>query len=301
MVDPSDGAPFAAIARGNAADVDAAVRAAQAARDGAWGRLAPAEKGRLLGALGRAILEHAEELALDRGARLRQAAEAGARGRRGVRALLRVLRRRVRQAARRDDPVSGGIHRAHVARAARRHRPRHPVELSAADLRPLGRRCARRRQRMRGQAGRGRLPVAVARRGAGRRRGPSRGRAQHRDGARRGSGRGARRAHGNPAHLVHRVAGDGRVGRGGRGEAPLSGHARAGRQVAADRVRRRGPRRGAAGARQRDRAERRPDVLRGQPAAGGALALRGGAGAPRRALRRAEGGPGAGGSAIAVR
>ena len=64
MIDPSDGAPFAAIARGNAADVDAAVRAAQAARDGAWGRLAPAEKGRLLGALGRAITDHAEELAL---------------------------------------------------------------------------------------------------------------------------------------------------------------------------------------------------------------------------------------------
>ena len=64
MIDPSDGAPFAAIARGNAADVDAAVRAAQAARDGAWGRLAPAEKGRLLGALARAIADHAEELAL---------------------------------------------------------------------------------------------------------------------------------------------------------------------------------------------------------------------------------------------
>ena len=64
MIDPSDGAPFAAIARGNAADVDAAVRAAHAARAGAWGRLAPAERGRLLGRLSRAILDHAEELAL---------------------------------------------------------------------------------------------------------------------------------------------------------------------------------------------------------------------------------------------
>jgi aldehyde dehydrogenase (NAD+) len=64
MVDPSDGAPFAAIARGNAADVDAAVRMAQGARDGAWGRLAPAEKGRLLCRLSRAILDHADELAL---------------------------------------------------------------------------------------------------------------------------------------------------------------------------------------------------------------------------------------------
>jgi aldehyde dehydrogenase (NAD+) len=64
MVDPSDGVPFAAIARGNAADIDAAVRAAHAAREGAWGKLAPAEKGRFLGRLARAVAEHAEELAL---------------------------------------------------------------------------------------------------------------------------------------------------------------------------------------------------------------------------------------------
>ena len=63
MIDPSTGAPFAAIARGNAADVDRAVKSAQAARDGAWGRLAPVEKGRLLALLERAILKHAEELA----------------------------------------------------------------------------------------------------------------------------------------------------------------------------------------------------------------------------------------------
>jgi aldehyde dehydrogenase (NAD+) len=64
MIDPSDGAPFAAIARGNAADVDAAVQAARRARDGAWGKLAPAERGRRLAALSRAIAEHADELAL---------------------------------------------------------------------------------------------------------------------------------------------------------------------------------------------------------------------------------------------
>ena len=64
MVDPSDGAPFAAIARGNAADVDAAVTMAQRARDGAWRRCAPADKGRLLAELSRAVLGHAEELAL---------------------------------------------------------------------------------------------------------------------------------------------------------------------------------------------------------------------------------------------
>jgi len=64
MIDPSDGAPFAAIARGNAADVDTAVREAQRARDATWGRQAPAERGRRLAAVARAIADHADELAL---------------------------------------------------------------------------------------------------------------------------------------------------------------------------------------------------------------------------------------------
>jgi aldehyde dehydrogenase (NAD+) len=64
VVDPSDGAPFATLARGSSADIDVAVTAAQRARDGAWGRLAPAEKGRLLARLGRLIGDHAEALAL---------------------------------------------------------------------------------------------------------------------------------------------------------------------------------------------------------------------------------------------
>jgi aldehyde dehydrogenase (NAD+) len=64
MIDPSDGEAFAAIARSGPADVDAAVQAARAAFEGPWGALAPADKGRLLGALGRALGEHAEELAL---------------------------------------------------------------------------------------------------------------------------------------------------------------------------------------------------------------------------------------------
>ena len=62
MIDPSEGTPFAAIARGNAADVDDAVRAATRAREGAWGRLAPAARGRCLAAISRAILDHADEL-----------------------------------------------------------------------------------------------------------------------------------------------------------------------------------------------------------------------------------------------
>jgi len=64
MIDPSDGAPFAAIARGTFADIELAVHAAERARDGAWGRLAPAERGRRLAAVARTVGEHAEELAL---------------------------------------------------------------------------------------------------------------------------------------------------------------------------------------------------------------------------------------------
>ncbi len=64
MVDPSEGEPFAAIARGSAADIDTAVRAAQRARDGTWGKLAAAEKGRVLARLAGAILDQADELAL---------------------------------------------------------------------------------------------------------------------------------------------------------------------------------------------------------------------------------------------
>ncbi len=65
MIDPSDGNAFASIARGSAADVDAAVQAAQRARDGAWGTLAPAARGPLpRAASARAIADHADELAL---------------------------------------------------------------------------------------------------------------------------------------------------------------------------------------------------------------------------------------------
>ena len=76
LLNPSDGSTLAEIARGNAEDVDAAVQAAQAARAGEWGRLAAAERGRLLMAMGRAVLERVDELArleaLDVGKPLRQ-------------------------------------------------------------------------------------------------------------------------------------------------------------------------------------------------------------------------------------
>ncbi|WP_137896287.1 aldehyde dehydrogenase family protein [Ramlibacter sp. 2FC] len=63
VVDPSDGQVFDALARGNAADIDLAVRAARSAYEGAWGRFTAAERGRLMNKLSLKMIEHAEELA----------------------------------------------------------------------------------------------------------------------------------------------------------------------------------------------------------------------------------------------
>ncbi len=71
MLDPSDGEIFAYIARGDATDVDAAVRAARASYgagalpgQGPWGRFSAVERGRFMMKLAEAILAHADELAL---------------------------------------------------------------------------------------------------------------------------------------------------------------------------------------------------------------------------------------------
>lgn len=63
MIDPCDGKPFAAIADGGAADVDRAVRAARASLDGAWGRMAAVDRGRILLRWARLIEDHKEMLA----------------------------------------------------------------------------------------------------------------------------------------------------------------------------------------------------------------------------------------------
>src|SRR3954470_14449172 len=76
LENPSDGSTLATIARGGPADVDAAVGAARVALDGAWGALTAAERGRVLGAIGRRVLDNVELLArleaLDVGKPLKQ-------------------------------------------------------------------------------------------------------------------------------------------------------------------------------------------------------------------------------------
>jgi aldehyde dehydrogenase (NAD+) len=62
VVSPSDGRPFAQIARSGSEDVDRAVKAARKAFEGDWGRLTATERGHLLVKIGHAIADHAEEL-----------------------------------------------------------------------------------------------------------------------------------------------------------------------------------------------------------------------------------------------
>ena len=75
--DPSTARRVAEIARGGADEIDAAVAAATAARDGEWGRTPAVERGRILARLGRLVAERAEALAvleaIDVGKPLRQA------------------------------------------------------------------------------------------------------------------------------------------------------------------------------------------------------------------------------------
>jgi phenylacetaldehyde dehydrogenase len=62
-LDPSTGEVLAEIARGEAEDIDRAVRAARRAFDGPWSRLNPSERGRIIHRIGDLIAEHADELA----------------------------------------------------------------------------------------------------------------------------------------------------------------------------------------------------------------------------------------------
>lgn len=79
MICPSDGKPFASIARGGKAEVDAAVAAARRALEaGDYGRLTATERGRVLAAMAEAVRDRHAELtaleAMDCGKPIKQAA-----------------------------------------------------------------------------------------------------------------------------------------------------------------------------------------------------------------------------------
>ena len=76
-LNPANNQPSAQVAEGSAADVEVAVRAAQAAfESGPWPRLAPAGRARALRRIGDLIEKHADELVrleiLDSGVPVRQ-------------------------------------------------------------------------------------------------------------------------------------------------------------------------------------------------------------------------------------
>jgi aldehyde dehydrogenase (NAD+) len=77
LENPSDGSVLCQIARGQSADIDAAVAAASHAGTGVWGRMTAPERGRILTRLGQLILSRSEQLAvleaLDVGKPLKQA------------------------------------------------------------------------------------------------------------------------------------------------------------------------------------------------------------------------------------
>ncbi len=61
---PATGQTLAAVAEGDAEDINRAVRAARRAfDDGPWGRMTPSDRGRIIWRIGDLILEHADELA----------------------------------------------------------------------------------------------------------------------------------------------------------------------------------------------------------------------------------------------
>jgi aldehyde dehydrogenase (NAD+) len=77
VIDPSDGKPYAEIARGDADDIDFAILTARTAFEGEWGLMSAAERGRLLHKLSLAITERVDEFtqieARDCGKPLKQA------------------------------------------------------------------------------------------------------------------------------------------------------------------------------------------------------------------------------------
>ena len=204
LYDPSDGSELAPIARGTAADVDAAVIAAQAALDGDWGRLSAAERGRILAAIGREVLDSVEMLAQlearDVGKPLKQ-------GRADAVALARYFEFYAGAADKVHGetlPFETGYTRADPARAAWRDRAHRAVELPDADRRPECRRGSDDGQCVCAQASRSSLPHGARVRAHRARGGPARGCPERGAGARRRGRCGAVVAPRHPAHLVHR-------------------------------------------------------------------------------------------------
>src|ERR1700744_946322 len=63
VFDPATEMRIASVAEGDAADIDAAVKAARRAFEGPWSRMSPSARGRIIHRIGDLILDHLDELA----------------------------------------------------------------------------------------------------------------------------------------------------------------------------------------------------------------------------------------------
>ena len=134
-VNPATEEVIASVAEGDAADVDLAVKAARKPFDGgAWSKMDARDRGRLINKLADLIEEEADELAaletLDNGKPIRDS-----QGRRPAAddRLPPLLRRLRRQDPRPDDSRPRQLLHATRARAGRRRRADHSLELPDAD------------------------------------------------------------------------------------------------------------------------------------------------------------------------
>ena len=151
---PVTGQPLCEVARSDAADIEAALDAAHAAKD-AWGKTAPAERALILNRIADRMEENLDLLALaetwDNGKPIRETTAADLPlAIDHFRYFAGVLRGPGRDSVR-DRPRH---RRLPFPRAARRRRPDHPVELPAPDGLLEARAGARRRQLRRAEAGR---------------------------------------------------------------------------------------------------------------------------------------------------
>ena len=243
-INPATEETITSVPSAGRSDVDRAVTAARAALDGPWGALSARERGRLVWRLGEKLMERADEIArletLHNGKPIFESRQIE------VPAAAECFQYFAGWADKihgETIPVKGNYLDLHAARAGRRRRRDHAVELPAAADRLEGRARARLRQHGRHQAGE---PDTADRAGARRVAmeagfppgvlnvvtGPG--------STRRPDDRRASRHRQDRVHRRHvdRARRSCAVGRHAEAD-----HARAGRQVAEHRVRRRRPRR----------------------------------------------------------
>ncbi len=274
VVNPATGQTLAEVPRGGSAEVDAAVQAARQAFP-AWSATPVADRAAAVLRIRDGIKAHHEELAqsitAEMGSPIAFARSvqlgmpmATSKGVAGARRGVRLVRG--------DRQLAGR------ARAGRRRRRHHAVELPAAP----GRRQARARPRRglhggaqaeRGRAADGGRARGHHRRGRAAGRGVQR-RPRHRPRGRRGARRAPRGGHG----VVHRLGRRRAPGAGGGRGHRQAGRPRARRQVREHRARRRRPHQGGQGRARELLHQRRPDLHRLDAAAGAGLVARPGRG-----------------------